>query len=88
MEGHMKLFTVPANTPCRLVKVLEGAEMPFTTRKELLFEREDLVIDPVSVYNQTRQMIEEYGFVHGDAEQRKKYVLVVHGKHVMMNDEE
>lgn len=83
----MKMFTVPANISCRLVKVLEGTEMPFITRKELNFEREDLVIDPVSVYNQTKQMINEYGFVSGDAVQRKKYVLVVPCKHVVMNEE-
>lgn len=73
----MKLFKVQQGTSCRLVNVEAQTEKPFVTRKELLLDREDVLFDPVSVYNNSKQIVSEYAIVQGDAEQRAKYVLIV-----------
>ncbi len=45
----MKLFKVKADTRARL---MNGAGYrPYTTRKETLFEREEVVLDPVIFHN-------------------------------------
>lgn len=84
----MKTFIVPAGTQARLVKLVDGSEMPFKTRKEFLFTQADVVIDPETVYHQTRKPISEYAFSNGDGEQRQKYLLVVPSKHVQMQEQE
>jgi hypothetical protein len=73
----MKLFKIQEGTAARLVNVEKQTEQPFVTRKELLLDCEDILFDPVSVYNQTKQIISEYGIMQGDIDQRAKYVLIV-----------
>jgi len=80
----MKLFKVSKDVPGRLINSQDKTERPFLTRREFIFGREDIALDPVTVYNQSRTVIHEYGFVYGTPEQREKYVLIIPAQFVEM----
>lgn len=75
----MKEYTVAKGSPARLVHVVKGIEKPFDVTKDMVFSEDDVLIDPS--LDPTHRM-HEFGFLSGDADQRKKYVLVIDVKHV------
>lgn len=83
----MKLFKVDPGTQGLLVT--ETSTSPFTTRKELTFEREELVFDPVQYANgRIDQQWAELasrgyaGFKRPGGMSGKDYMLVIHYAHV------
>lgn len=81
----MKYYTVAKGSPARLVHVVKGIEKPYDVTKDLEFTEDDVLINPA--IDPTHRM-HEFGFLSGDADQRKKYVLVIDVKHVEVEGNE
>lgn len=81
-------YNVAKGVTGRLVNIATASEQPFTTRDDHSFGADDVVFDPVQIYEQHGVVTRDYGFKTGNAVQREKYVFVVDTAHVTPIDDE